>query len=91
MNEICQLHVGDIKKKDDLWCMEINGKTEDTKNPKKLKNRASERLIPLHNQLINMGFIDYVEKMKKSKVVRLFPDLTYNINDGHSRKVGRWF
>ena len=91
INEICQLHVGDIKKKDDLWCMDINAKSEDANNSKRLKNKSSERLIPLHDKLIELGFIDFVKKQRKAKVVRLFPDLYYNINDGHSRKVGRWF
>ena len=91
LNEICQLHVKDINQVDGLWCMDINAKSEDDENPKRLKNTASERLIPLHDKLVELGFIDYVKKQRKAKVVRLFPDLYYNINDGHSRKAGRWF
>ncbi len=56
-----------------------------------MKNKASERLIPLHDKLIEFGFIDFVNKQWKTKVVRLFPDLYYNINDGYARKAGRWF
>ena len=91
INEICQLHVKDIKQEDGLWCMHITEEGKDKDNPKRLKNKASERLIPFHNKLIELGFIDYVKKQKKSKVVRLFPDLYYSVNDGYSRKVGRWF
>jgi integrase len=91
INEICQMHVRDIKQVDGLWCMDINKKSDDPENPKRLKNKASERLIPLHDSLIELGFIDFVNKQRKGKVVRLFEDLYYNINDGHSRKAGRWF
>ena len=91
INEICQLHLSDIKQVDHLWCMDINAKSEDKENPKRLKNKASERLIPLHDKLIELGFIDFVNKQRKAKVVRLFEGLYYNINDGHSRKAGRWF
>jgi len=71
--------------------MDINSKSDDLESPKRLKNKASESLIPLHNKLIELGFIDFVKKQRKSKAVRLFPDLYYNINDEHSRKAGRWF
>ncbi len=53
--------------------------------------KASERLIPFHEQLTNLGLIDFFNKHWKTKVVWLFLDLTHNINDGHSRKAGRWF
>ena len=45
----------------------------------------------MHEKLIELGFIDFVKKQRKSKVVRLFPDLYYNINVGYARKAGRWF
>ena len=35
---------------------------------KQLKNDASERLVPIHQQLLDLGFIDYINKRKaKSK------------------------
>lgn len=35
---------------------------------KQLKNDASERLVPIHQQLLDLGFVDYVNKQKaKSK------------------------
>ncbi len=93
LNELCQLHVTDIIKEDGLWCIDINDKNDDPAdkdNPKKLKNQASERVIPIHPKLIDLGFIKFVRKQKKSKTVRLFPELNLRI-DGFSRKVGRWF
>ncbi len=90
LNELCQLHVRDIKKVDGLWCLDINADSKDNKNPKKLKNKASARVIPIHPVLIENGFIDYTEEQKKLKHKRLFPELKHKI-DGYSRKVGQWF
>jgi len=91
LNEICQLHVKDIKQEDGLWCMHITAKGGDDKNFKRLKNKASERLIPLHDKLIELGFIKYMAKQKKIGAVRLFPELTYSRNSGWGRLPGRWF
>jgi integrase len=89
INEICQLHVSDIKIVDELWCLNIND-DDDSKNPKKLKNKVSSRVFPIHAKLIELGLIEFVNHQMKSKVVRLFPELTLRI-DGFYRKPGRWF
>ena len=31
---------------------------------KQLKNDASERLVPIHQQLLNLGFVDYINRQK---------------------------
>ena len=31
---------------------------------KKLKNDASERLVPVHRQLLDLGFVDYINRQK---------------------------
>ena len=90
INELCQLHVSDFKMVDELWCLDINDNGDDLENPKKLKNKASARVIPIHPKLIELGLIEFMQKQKKSKVVRLFPELTLRI-DGFYRKPGRWF
>jgi integrase len=40
-----------------------------------LKNRQSTRNIPLHPELIRLGFLDYVRAIKALRYVLLFPDL----------------
>ena len=90
INELCQLHVEDVKQEDGIWCLDINDEGDDPENPKKLKNLASARVIPIHPKLIKLGFIDYVKRRRRSKKVRLFPELSLRI-DGFSRQVGRWF
>jgi integrase len=43
--------------------------------PKTLKTSSSRRKIPLHPELIAIGFVQFVEMRKKSGFARLFPDL----------------
>jgi integrase len=55
--EICQLHPSDIRKIQDVWCFDINQSSDD----KSLKTESSERLVPVHSVLVNLGFIDFVD------------------------------
>ena len=47
LNEVCQLYCDDIVSLDGFWCFDINGKGD-----KRIKNSASERVIPIHPKLI---------------------------------------
>jgi hypothetical protein len=42
---------------------------------RRIKNAQSKRNIPLHPELIRLGFLDYVTKMKVLGYKLLFPDL----------------
>jgi integrase len=54
--EICQLQVGDIRKVENVWCFDINGK--DGKN---LKTKSADRLVPVHSKLIDLGLLKFIE------------------------------
>ena len=90
-NEIAQLELDDIKEIDNILCFDINEISEhDTK--KKLKTPTSERVIPIHPDLIEYGFIDYLELIRGQGHVRVFPKLNYDVGDGgYGRAIGRWF
>ena len=60
-NAIFTLHYKDIFQKDGIWCVQF---ISDEEGVKHLKNQASERTIPLHSALINMGFIEYINNQK---------------------------
>jgi len=95
LNELCQLHVSDVKNENGIWYIDIN--ENDKKNTKKrLKNKPSARKIPLHRELINIniGFLSYTQHRKnnlKSNDGLLFPELTYDEAAGYARKISRWF
>lgn len=85
LNEICQLYVSDVVKVDEIWCFDVNGDKD-----KRLKNLASKRMIPIHPKLIELGFIDYIEKLKARGAVRLWERLPAG-RDGYSHLFGKWY
>lgn len=44
--------------------------------------------VPLHSELIRLGFLDFVDSRKDGS--RLFPDYSYTANGGYGRNLGRW-
>lgn len=70
LNELCQLLVNDIKFDGDIAFFSINDDGD-----KKLKTSAAVRIVPIHSELVKMGFMDYVKEMREKKSVRLFPEL----------------
>ena len=92
LGELTQLLKDDIVKEEGIWCIKITEDGGTPENPKKLKNVSSERIVPLHPQLVELGFMDFANKQKANKeIVRLFPELTFNKADYFSRRCGRWF
>ena len=86
LNEIAQLHLVDVTKIFGTWIFKVNDNAPD----KSIKNATSRRLVPVHPQLIALGFADFYEDMKKLDKVRLFPQLKY-VNGGYGRQPGRSF
>lgn len=83
--EICQLHLEDIRQENGVWVFDINDKEE-----KHLKNDQSMRLVPVHSHLIDLGLIDHVQYLKGSGEKRLFPELL-QIRDGYGQTVSKWY
>lgn len=81
LNELAQLHVEDIENIAGIWGMHIRRKT---------KNKASRRFIPLHPELIRLGFLAYVDDVRAAGFDHLFPGLTWGVN-GPGDAIGDWF
>ena len=77
VNELCQLYCSDVYH----GVIDINKNTPD----KRLKNRPSKRIIPIHPELIRLGFEDFCNREG-----RVFPELSYS-RDGYSKNVWRWY
>lgn len=98
--EIGQLRVQDVKpvayiddddKRQEVWCIDITDTPDDDALPNQIKNEASNRLVPLHPKLIELGFIDYVQKLP-DQTGRVFPGLkAVGIGKKLTDKVGQWF
>jgi integrase len=87
VEEICALYKDDIEldPATNIWFMNIQNNRED----KHIKNRQSERELPIHSRLLQLGFITYVERLPDN--TRLFPDLTYKSDYGYHEKISRHF
>ncbi|ELE5891221.1 site-specific integrase [Vibrio fluvialis] len=83
LNEICQLYKADIVQQHGIWAICIDDKWND----QKLKNLSSRRLIPLHDKLVELGFIDYVQSVPEG---RIFPELQ-NTRDGFGSAASKWY
>jgi integrase len=71
IGELCQLCVQDIKTENAAVLISINGETEGST----VKTQAGWRDVPLHSQLIALGFLEYVEATKQAGHTQLWPDL----------------
>ena len=59
--------------------------------PRRLKNVASRRNIPIAKELIDLGLLRYVEHAKRQEKTRLFPDLTPDAHGKFSGAFGKFF
>jgi integrase len=53
VNEITQLRAKDVRKVTGIWCLDITPEAGST------KNKASKRTVPIHQHLVEQGFLDF--------------------------------
>ena len=58
--EIAQLAVADVREQHGKWIMHV---TEEGDGDKSVKTAGSMRVVPVHSELIKLGFIDYVGEL----------------------------
>lgn len=88
LNEICQLHLDDIRMECGVWILDI---TDEGGKGKRLKNASSRRLVPIHPFITeDLNFVGWTEKLRSQGKRRLFPELTEG-RDGYGKNVSVWF
>ncbi len=88
LNEIGQLVVSDIKNENGVFYFDINESHEH----KRIKTQSSARKVPVHNELVKCGFIDYYEQRAKSgKDALLFPNLTVSKDGRITKAYSQWY
>jgi len=60
LSELCQLKPTNIRQIGGVWAIDINEDDDD----QSVKTVAGIRIIPLHPQLIELGFLEYVEDVR---------------------------
>ncbi len=76
LNECCQLTVDDITNHGDIWVISVR---PDPETGKSVKNGDSDRLVPVHPELVRLGFIAFVQRQQQSNAGRLFPELPRDV------------
>jgi len=78
IDEVCGLSTRAVERSTSgIWHFKIE---EEPALNRKLKNKASNRRVPVHRHLIELGFIDYVEERRKKKAKMLFDGLKRVLN-----------
>lgn len=88
LNEICQLFAADIECINGIHIIHVRIDEDETKT---LKTDHSERIIPIHKNLIKIGFIEYANSIKNQNKKQLFPDLPVSARKSRSDNFSKWF
>jgi len=83
LEEFAQLRRGDLGQSEGIWYLQITDE-----GGRQLKNEQSRRQVPLHHELIRVGFLDYVAGATAGPQDQVFPDLKPG---GADRKLGYYF
>jgi integrase len=70
LEELGQLRTADVREDDGVSYLAI-----EVGNGKRIKTRSSRRRIPLHPELVRLGFLAFVERQRSAGHDRLFPEL----------------
>jgi integrase len=63
-SELCQLQVDDVFQDGDVWLLRFT----DAGQGQKIKTDAARRIVPLHKELIRLGFLGYVQSVRGSSL-----------------------
>lgn len=87
LNEIAQLYTDDIKysEEHDMWYFDLNDKRDD----QQLKNINARRLIPIHPTLLHLGFLEYVDMVKRTHgdPSHLWKGIRYSSKGGYGKAL----
>jgi integrase len=96
LGEIVQLHHADVDSEDGISFLKITEEGGDGNklDVKHVKSEAGVRKIPLHPDLIALGFLSFVEKrrqMQRKGSKRLFPEVKFGADGQASTVFSKWF
>ena len=92
LGEIAPLSTSDVRT-DELSNIYSIVITEDLEQGRRLKTAGSRRVVPVHPELIRIGFIEFVQRVRQEhgREARLFPLLTPGPRGGYGEAWSKWF
>lgn len=96
LGEIVQLHLGDIALSGQMPFIEITeagGDQPNAPNAKHVKSAAGIRQVPLHPDVLQLGFADFVSSRRKNRksTERLFHRIQFGSDGQASTVFSKWF
>ena len=89
LGEIVQLLVSDVREEGGIDYFDIN---RDEAGGKSLKTSSSQRVIPVHPELVRFGFMEYVENRRgKGPSGRLFSEIKQGKDGSYSHNFSKYF
>ncbi len=86
LGELCQLKAIDIQTVEGIPVMVLTDDGED----QSIKTEAGRRTVPIHSELLRLGFMEYATAMQAKGADSLWPALPLR-KDKQSDFFGRWF
>lgn len=91
LGEICQLDTSDICTIDGISCIVVSRRSLVGSTDKQLKTSASDRLIPVHQTLIDCGLLHFAGAKRKAGAVKLFDDIDSGSTRSRPVAFSKWF
>jgi integrase len=106
LEELGQLAVSDIKLEDGIMYFDITDIPDDDESLRSepevdvnerlseidnsVKTPAGRRRVPMHTQLVRLGFVEYIEQQRSAGVQKLFPQLN-SYKNRYTKNWSRWW
>lgn len=87
VEELAALLVEDVKQIEGVWVLDLSPFDKSGRRVKRIKNFYSRRMIPIHKEIIDAGFLTHLEERKAAGDRQLWPDL----KEVDGRRVGDAF
>lgn len=89
--ELCQLRTEDVTEIDGIACLNLTRFDPAGRaiKGKRFKNRQSERIVPIHDELLKAGFAEFAANGDSQG--RLFPSLKAGPKGNFSHNFSKWF
>ncbi len=85
ISEVCQLRAEDVREVEGVWAIRFDPEA----GP--LKNKNSERLVPLHSEVIEAGFLEFAKAVQSGPLfTTLSPDKFGKRGGNGTKVIGRW-
>lgn len=91
LEEIGQLLVEDLKRDGDQWYLAIREADDAGNVVKRVKTASSERNVPLHPEVIRLGFLDYVSTKREQGAAKIFGDMPGPVANRSTHYFSRWW